>query len=376
MTPRRLFAVALAILAAPPVAAQPPEEPAATFGEEVRVIEVLVDVLATDRRGRLVTGLTADDFVVEENGEPREVTSVTFYATRYEDLPTEVLLGEKRPAPPPGFPPAHLPASRYFIFFFHDQTMEVLDQAAFTSRRLQAARDARQWLESEMRPSDWVAVVRYDHRLMVQSDFTQDRDRVLSAVEAATLNQRTGALRPSVRQRREVAAAGPSLTRGLPNSFDLERKTLKVEYAVERIADAVRPIIGRKNLVLFTLGFGRVESPLGSPDERYYPSMQAALNDANVAVYPIDLAGSSSVSPQNNFLSRLADDTGGIYFATFHRFLDPLRDIDRYNSGYYLLSFRSEVPVDEVGYRTFKLEARDRKVRLKARRGYRFAPAD
>ncbi len=40
------------------------------------------------------------------------------------------------------------------------------------------------------------------------------------------------------------------------------------------------------------------------------------------------------------------------------------------------MSFRSEVPADETGYRTFKLKAKDRKVRVKARRGYRFAPVE
>ena len=34
----------------------------------------------------------------------------------------------------------------------------------------------------------------------------------------------------------------------------------------------------------------------------------------------------------------------------------------------------SEVPADESGYRTFKLKAKDRKVRVKARRGYRYEP--
>ncbi len=349
------------------------DDPAARFTEEVRVIEVLVDVLATTRRGRLVTGLTREDFLVEENGEPREVTSATFYATRYEDLP---LPGESSatdaPPPPEGFPSNDLPASRYFIFFFHDQTFEASNQAAFTSARLAAARDARYWLETELGPSDWVAVVRYDHELSVQSDFTQDRVQILDAVDAAMLNRGSDSMRPSVRMRREALRAGPSLTRGLPGSYDVDRESRRVEHAVRLVAEASRTIVGRKNLVLFTLGFGRVESPLGTPDERYYPAMEAALNDSNVAVYPIDLAGPGNQSPQSNFLSQLADETGGVYFSTFQRFLDPLRDIGRFNTGYYLVSFRTEVPAEATGYRTFTLRSKDRKVKVRARRGYRY----
>lgn len=368
-------AVLVVLLALPALAAQEAvqEEPAARFEEEVEVIEVLVDVLATDRRGRVVTGLTAGDFVVEEGGEPRPVTSATFYTTRYEDLPLP-LEGDPFEATsdaPEGFPPPHLPASRYFVLFFHDQKAEASDPSRLTSMQLAASRDARLWLENEMGPSDWIAVVRYDYELKVVRDFTQDRERILAAIEAATLNRRTDVMRPSVRSRRE-AGGGPSLTAGLPSSYSIDRESVRIEDAVRLVGEALRPIQGRKNLLLFSLGFGRVESATAAPDERYYPAMEAALNASNVAVYPIDLNGSGNPTRQGNFLSQLADETGGIYFSTFHRFLDPFRDISRHNTGYYLLSFRAEVPAGESGYRHFKVKSKDRKVRVKARRGYRY----
>ncbi len=362
-----IFSLVATLLLALPLAGQ--EEPAGQFEGRVDVIEVLVDVLATDRRGRVVRGLGADDFVVTEDGEPREITSSTFYTTRYEDIPAGAA---EAPSPPEGFPPPDLPASRYFVLFFHDQTIDVVDKARLTSNRLRAAREARTWVESEMGPADWIAVVRFDFQLSVQLDFSQERLAIQDAIDAATLNRRTRALTPSVRARREHPTGTPSLTRGLPHAADLDRASLRIEDAVKLVADAARPIIGRKNLVLFTLGFGRPESPLGSVDERYYPAMEAALNAANVAVYPIDMSGSGNQSPQNNFLSQLADETGGIYFSTFNRFLDPLRSISRYNTGYYLLSFKSEVPAGERGYRIFKVKAKDRKVRVKARRGYTY----
>ena len=76
-----------AFVAAAPVAAQ--QQPAAGFEDLVEVTEVLLDVLATDRSGDVVTGLGKDDFVVTENGEPVAITGVSFYSTRYgsEDEP-------------------------------------------------------------------------------------------------------------------------------------------------------------------------------------------------------------------------------------------------------------------------------------------------
>ncbi len=357
----------IALLVALPLRAQ--EQPAERFEEALDVIEVLVDVLATDRRGKVVKGLTASDFVVEEDGQPREITGVTFYTSRYEDLAPRP---DDAPAPPAGFPPPDLPASRYFVLFFHDQTVETDNRAQLTSNRLRAAREARLWVETEMAPSDWIAVVRFDFQLSVQLDFSQERMAIQDAIEAATLNKKTRAMTPSVRARREHPGRGPSLTANLPHVADLDSASLRIEDGVRIVAEAARPIIGRKNMILFTLGFGRTESPLGSPDERYYPAMEAALNTSNVAVYPIDMSGSGNQTPQNNFLSQLADETGGVYFATFNRFLDPLRDISRYNTGYYLLSFRSQAPPGELGYRHFKVKAVDKKVRVKARRGYSY----
>ena len=356
---------------APPGAVEEePQTPAARFEEQVEVIEVLVDVLATDRRGRTVRGLTPQDFIVEEGGERREVTSATFYTSRYEDLAPG---GDGSAPAPEGFPPPDLPASRYFILFFHDQTGEASNSSLLTSMRLRAARDAREWVESAMAPSDWFAVVRYDVELSVQSDFTQDRRAILDAIENATLDRRTDTLRPSVRARRE-AGPGPSLLAGLPHSYSIDRAAVRPEDAVRVVAEAARPIIGRKNLVLFTLGFGRVESRIGAPDERYYPAMQAALNDSNTAVYPVDMNGPGNQTAQSNFLGQIADETGGTYYSTFNRFLDPLREISRTTTGYYLLSFRSEVPMGESGYRTFRVTSPDRKVRIRARRGYRYGP--
>jgi VWFA-related protein len=368
--------IALVSLGAATVAAQEAapaaqEEPAAQFDERLQVIEVLVDVLATDRKGRVIKGLTTEDFLVEEDGEPRPVTSVTFYTTRYEDLPP----GADGSAPAPeGFPPPDLPASRYFILFFHDQSQEAADPASLTRARLEASRDANRWVETEMGPSDWIAVVRFDSSLTVKADFSQDRLEIREAIEQATMNQRSSALRPSTRARREHPGAGPSLTAGLPHVSDLDRASLRIEDAVALVAQASRPIIGRKNLVLFTLGFGRTDSAFAAADRRYYPPMQAALNDSNTAVYPIDLSGPGNQAAQSNFLGQLADETGGIYFSSFTRYLDPLRDIGRYNTGYYLLSFSSEVPAGERGYRSFLVKSKDKKVKVRARRGYVYGP--
>lgn len=57
-------------------------QPQAEFEEAVEVEEVALDVLVTDRKGNVVVGLDADDFLVREDGEPVEITDITFYSNR------------------------------------------------------------------------------------------------------------------------------------------------------------------------------------------------------------------------------------------------------------------------------------------------------
>lgn len=354
----------------PPPPAPAPQEPAGEFGEELEVSEVFVDVLALDRRGRVVPGLTAEDFVVREDGRPVEVTSATFYTTRYEDLDRAGAQPDREGAEAA---PAQVPAARYFILFFHDQTGGVTDESALARNRLESARYARQWVRSGMQGSDWIAVARYDRSLTIHADFTQDQDRIEAAIEEAVVGKAPEAMRPSVRGR-SVEAGGPSLFRALPNSFEMGRAAERPYDAIRLVAEASGHVIGRKNLLLFSLGFGEQGSAFRSPDSRYYPPMEEALNANNVAVYPIDLAGPSVDTPDTAFLSQLADDTGGELFKTFHSWAEPFRRISDQTTGYYLVTFRARHPEGQTGYQQMEVEAKPPGVQVRARQGYRYGP--
>lgn len=356
-----------------PPAPQPepaPQEPAGEFGEELEVTEVFLDVLALDRRGRVVTGLTAEDFVVREDGRPVEVTSATFYTTRYEDIGRAGAQPDREGA---DAAPAQVPAARYFIFLFHDQSGGVTSESALTRNRLETARYARQWVQTGMQGSDWIAVARYDRELTIHADFTQDQDAIEAAIEEAVTGKPSAAMRPSVR-RRSIDAGGPSLFRALPDSFKMGRAAERPYDAVRLVAEASGHVIGRKNLLLFSLGFGQEGSAFASPDSRYYPPMEEALNANNVAVYPIDLAGPGVDTPQTAFLSQLADETGGELFKTFHSYAEPFRRISDQTTGYYLVTFRSEHPAGRSGYQEIEVEAKPDGVRIRARGGYRYGP--
>lgn len=347
------------------------QEPSGQFEGLVEVTEVFLDVIATDKKGNIIPGLGQDDFLIEEGGKPVEITSASYYTTRYGNDPA---LDAVRPEGQSEQAAPEVPSSRYFIIFFHDQRRNASPLNKLLTQQMKASRKAHEWVRDNLSGSDWVAVVSYDVKLQVHQDFTQDTGSLVAAINAAATSKRLDAMKPSERKRL-TAGSGPSLLRRLPDDVDLGKKTKRIYDGIRLVAEASRPIVGRKNLVLFTIGFGDVDAGLeltARADPRYYPPMEQALNDSNVAVYPIDLMPSHISHIQGEFLTRLALDTGGYYFQNIVNFITPLRRIDRENTGYYLLSFRTEHPSGESGYRQIKVKAKDRKIRIRTRRGYKY----
>ena len=364
--------VALALLAAP--AAAQDSEPAGAFEGMVEVSEVLLDVLAVDRAGKIVTGLGKDDFIVEEKGEPVEVTGVSFYATRYG--PGGTLLDDGLAGD------GAIPSSRYFVFFFHDQTQGGSIGNYLARRQTRAKQESRRWLEQHMLPSDWVAIVSYDLRLKIHQDLTQDRAALSAGIDSAITRRNpesprsrpSGATPPGRRGRVLPPSGAPSLLRHLPRGKALRRQTRSPYDGIRLLAEAAGWIVGRKNLLLFSVGFGDLVSGglVTEADRRLYPPMEHALNDHNVAVYPIDLAPPEIDHSQARFLIELALDTGGSCFRNLSSFLPALNKISEENAGYYLLSYQSRHPAAETGYQKVKVRARDDSIKLRARKGYRF----
>lgn len=360
-----LIVVALLLLVAPVAPAQQQEmdtEPQAEFGEEVQVSEVLLDVVVTNRDGDVVVGLGPDDFVVRENGEPVEIQSVSFYSS---SVPQESVdaMREK------GVKVDRDPEDRYFILFFDDQRRYQSDvRVNLMQRQMQAGRDARDWVEEDLAPADWVAVVGFDYSLQIYTDFTRDRQRLLDAIDRAAAGREGMGNWPS-RQKEE----GPSLLDDLPQGKFLVKATPRIYDALELVAEATGDIVGRKNLVYVGFGFGELNT-FGQyrRDQRYYPDMMHALNDNNVAVYTLDVTPSGVEHPLEAALSELATDTGGRFFPTFTSFRIPLEEVSEETSGYYLLSYRSRHEAGESGFQKVKVDTENPEFRVRTRRGYQY----
>jgi VWFA-related protein len=166
---------------------------------------------------------------------------------------------------------------------------------------------------------------------------------------------------------------GPSLYASLPKGNELRDKTTTIYDALEVLGDAAGQVRGRKNLILFTTGFGQI-NPFGQyiPDNRYYPDMVQTLNDNNIAVYSLDLVPAGTIHPLSNAMTQLANDTGGQYYTNFSTFTTPLREIGEENSGYYLLSYRTERPAGQQGFQEVDVDTTNPEFKVRARKGYEF----
>ena len=336
------------------------EEPVARFEGLAEVREVLLDVLAVDAKGETVLGLGAKDFIVEEDGQPMEVSGVSFYASRY-GLDDGILEAD-----------GVVPSSRYFIFYIHSPIGGSVE-SYLVRQQVRLREDLLDWVEESLLPSDWVAVAGYDVRLKIHQDFTQDRlamaDGIRSAIGRRNPDQGIG------RRGRPLPPSGaPSLRRHLPSGKALSRQSRNPYDGTRLLAEAAGYIVGRKNLVLFSPGLGGLESLNFSavPNPRDYRPMEQALNDHNVAVYSVDLTPIEVRHLQGQLLPAIALATGGAYFRDPIDFKTPLQRISRENVGYYLISYQSEHPIAEGGYQEVKVRAKDKRIKLRARKGYRF----
>lgn len=364
---RPLLAAACVALAAAPARPQDASAQQPIFEERLEVTEALVDVLVTDRDGHVILGLRPGDFDVSENGRPVEVVGATFYSNRrFLDAAGAERLG---------IDPAAVPDQRLFVLLFHDQSSGATDAPGLTARQLRAGRDAAAWLRTRLSPGDLVAVAGYGTSLALHQDFTADRGALERAVDRAVRNAPAPKRWPS----RTPSESGlPSLTASLPEGTALRDESETIEAALTALANAAAPLTGRKNLILFSSGFGEIRDSDSQyiPSNHLYRPMIEALNAGNVAAYAVDLAAPGVDHPLEDSLSRLATDTGGRPYFDLLDFRTPLETIAETTNGYYLVAFRSAHPAGSSGYAAIEVKLSNPEFRVTARQGYRFGAND
>jgi VWFA-related protein len=280
---------------------------------------VLVDVLVKDKNGQHLTGLNLQDFTLLEDGKPQKIATFAI------EQPAEVAktLQGQLPVLPPNV------ATNRPAYLLRPGTPTILLLDALNTRVQDQARarlELLRYLDTQLEPGRQLAVYTLGRSLQVLQDFTDDPRLLKAAIESFTPEK------PLQLQIEDVDRRMPSLpgaTAGARGDirpdigqvlerirgFYTEESNVALDTRVgitltafRQITRAVMGLPGRKSLIWvsgsFPLAtFSRIidhsETPSNDPNyvsvEREYEDLlrqtASLLNDAQIAVYPVDARG-------------------------------------------------------------------------------------
>lgn len=334
--------------------AQPLQE-RPTFRAAIEAVQV--DVMVTDAAGHLVSGLTAADFELRENGKPQAIT--TFSAV---DIPIE--RGE-RPLAEPDVRTNEGPEGRIYLI--------ALDEVGTHPDRpdtpLRARAFLRRFIEEYFGPNDVAAVVLTGRGLSTDGqDFTNNRRLLLNAIDKFS-----GGFRQE--------EAPPGSQNGAANA-QREREFLirSRMTSLRALAEFMAKTPGRRKAMLFVsegIGFnmfevvdyaGRVLS-LAGEDAR---AAMSAATRGNLAIYPIDPLGlgEGGTLDARADLSALAHVTGGFALSNSENFAGAFERMVREQSTYYILGFNSGYEKRDGRYVKLDVQVKRPGLRVQSRDGY------
>lgn len=277
---------------------------------------VIVPVSAIDKNGKFVPGLVSNDFQLFENGIKQEITE---FGSSEAPFHVALLIDTS-------------PSTRFKIEDMQDAAIAFLDQ---------------------LRPQDQVMVVSFDNNVRVDSEFTNNRDRLMRAI----LRTRTGG------GTRVYDALDLSLT------------------------ERLKKVQGRKAIVVFTDGVDTT-SRLSYPED-----VMTHVEESGVLVYSIRFDTLLDVQPQNNtgplppgnskedydfarsFLKDLALRSGSrtIDVETTTDLHQAFNTIAEELRKQYWLGYYPENTERDGSYRRIKVNVNKPDIVIRSRQGYRAA---
>ena len=399
---------------------------------KVGVSEVLLDIIASDRRGRQIRDLKAEEFEIYEDGVKQQITSLR-------QVEAEASASSEPVAAPTGTLSAALDPLRQIRL-----VTLVFDQLGLEARQL-AQRAALDFLETELKQNVFVAVFKIDLRLAILHQFSNNREALRKAVDLATtgtFNQfetQSDAIQKTLeRLTNAQAAADASVAQGNSSMIgssaadakmaDMQLTMLRYSEMMTReqqgrstifslmsLAKEQRQLPGRKTMIYFSEGI-QVPSNL----KPHWDTLMSVSNRSNVSIYAVDargllsareglaggvdLAGAAAQSQRQmanrgsgpvsradvmigeqaeeairrnvqNTLAELAENTGGFLIANTNDLRTGMRKIANEVSTYYALSYIPSNLFLDGKFRKVTVKVKRSGVKLQTRNGYFALPA-
>ena len=281
---------------APPAQGTQPPQP-------IRVTTKLIveEVEVKDKSGKPIEGLTANDFILTEDGVPQTISFAEF-----QRLQAAAASAEPAPAAGPVVPTApratqaqiapEVPGEtryrdhRLLALYFDMSTMQPADQ-------LRAFDAALKFIDTQMDPSDLMAVMTFEGgAVKVRQDFTGDRAQIRAAMDKLIVGLSQGFDETTTDDSAADTGAAFGQDDAEFNIFNTDRQLAALQTAVQMLGT----LNEQKALIYFASGL-RLN---GTDNQAQLVATTNAALRANVLLDPIDARGLVANAP-------LGDATNG-----------------------------------------------------------------
>lgn len=361
---------------------------------------VVINLTVRDKSGKLVENMKKEDFTLFEDDKPQSIAVFEMERLTSDVLPPANIQPQQRElvrrgeTPPVNQAPVasqpEAPASkkdrRLLALYFDFSSMQPQEQ-------IRAKDAALKFLAQQMTASDLVSIMTYSNRLRVLQDFTDDRELLISQIQAFRIGEAAENAADGATGADDTDDSGsftPDETEF--NIFNTDLKLTGLEMAAKKLAMYPE----KKALVYFSSGISKT----GVDNESQLRATVNAAVRANVSFYPIDTRGLVATPPggdastasasgtgiftgktqqglrdkfnnSQETLSTLAGDTGGKALFDSNDLAMGIVQAQRDITTYYILGYYSSNAAQDGKYRKIKVKVRgDLQAKLDFRPGY------
>ncbi|HKO99414.1 MAG TPA: VWA domain-containing protein [Pyrinomonadaceae bacterium] len=357
---------------------------------------VQVDAVVTDKAGRQVTDLKAEDFVLLENGREQKITAFMYVSLTSQNTPSA---GEISSDLKESLPPRTLHAER------PEHVQRVLailiDDFGLSAESIARLRgQLAKFIQEQTSPTDLLAVIRTSGGPGAMQQFTSNRAHLLTTVRRLrwATEGRAGmsgmdSLSPIDRDENGLELRGYTSTRlgNLSGKHYFPGTLASLEFVIRGLTR----FPGRKSVVLISdnvpatskedqlggvTGYldklielaNRSSIVISTMDPRGLPKAGLTADDSqyNLAanqIHPRVRARRMKFNVDQDALSYLAQQTGGVFVHGTNDLNHGLRRIVDSEQGYYLLGYRPDDSPDQTGNRSYRASVKLKRPELKLR---------
>jgi VWFA-related protein len=336
---------------------------------------VVVDVVAVDSRGQVISDMKADDLKILEDGKQQKISSFTFHPPGKTDAITSTPLPANVVTNAPSFQ-----ASSLNVMLLDTLNGDFGEQAYVKGQLLKYL--------SQARLSHPIALFAMENHLVMLHDFTTDPVALKSSVEKFRA--------PARFINGETATSRASAFTTFGDAHTSERDIASTLNQLNALAKTLSGYPGRKNLIWLSEGFpinlfpditargivgdatiGRAAMEgTGQGDYKDYAfqikKVSDALMNAQIAVYVVDAGavGKDERMSSHDTMRDMADRTGGKAFIATNDLVGSMTSSVDDGSTYYTLEYYPDNKKWDGQFRTIQVKSARVSVRLRYRQGY------